>query len=64
MTLTHEVKQFAKAANEPKTVRNLSKSHKVQAIEKQRKDAEQGMMSFAFKLGRAENQRNERRNKR
>lgn len=64
MIIQHYTPTFAKGSNEPTTVRNLSTTHRKIDIQKQLENVEQQMMSFAYKVNRADKQREERRNKR
>lgn len=64
MILIHENKTYSKGSNEPKQVRNVSATNKVIRTANALRCVESEMMSFAYKLGRSENQREERINKR
>lgn len=64
MIITHENKTYAKGKDEPGKVRNLSATHRKMVVQNQLRCVEQEIMSFAYKLGRSEKQREERRNKR
>ena len=64
MIIEHTTPTYAKGNNEPTTLRNLSATHRTIVIQRQKESAEQTMMNFAYKIGRSEKQREERRNKR
>lgn len=64
MTITHETPTYSKGSNEPKQVRNVSATNRVIRTANALRCVESELMSFAYKLGRSENQRETRRAKR
>lgn len=50
--------------NDPLTIGNLSRSHRVQLINERKEAIETLFMNISFKAGRAEEQREQRRNRR
>ena len=63
MILTHEKIKYASGGNITK-VGGVSKTNRIIRNAQQLKSIEEQMMNFAYKIGRSENQREERRNKR
>lgn len=51
-------------SHQVKSIGGLSRAHRIILNGQQREQAEEKLMSFAYKLGRSESQRNERRAKR
>lgn len=64
MILTHENRTYSKGSNEPKQVRNVSATNRVIRTNNALRCVESELMSFAYKSGRSENQREIRRRKR
>lgn len=64
MILTHETPTYSKGSNEPKQVRNVSATNRVIRISNALRCVESEFMSFAYKINRSENQREQRRAKR